>query len=98
MDGILWKRHRCWSVSYTHLDVYKRQERNGMTLIAVVLNGHQTHYSDTKTLLDFGFDNFQSLRVSDYETKYTSITVSYTHLAPMPWPNMYPAPVRRLQN
>ncbi len=45
-----------------------------MTLITVILNGHQTHYSDTKALFDFGFDNFQSLRVADYETKYTSIT------------------------
>ena len=28
-------------------------ERDGMKLISVVLNGHQTHYSDTKALLDF---------------------------------------------
>ena len=30
-------------------------ERDGMKLIAVVLNGHQTHYSDTKALFDYGF-------------------------------------------
>ena len=48
-------------------------KRNDMTLIAVVLNGHQSHYSDTKALFDFGFNNFQSLRVSDYETTYQSI-------------------------
>ncbi len=67
----------CGKTGYTSLagnTLVTCAERNGMTLIAVVLNGHQTHYSDTKTLLDFGFDNFQSLRVSDYETKYTSIT------------------------
>ena len=44
-----------------------------MTLIAVVLNGHQSHYSDTKALFDFGFRNFQSLRTVDYETRYKSL-------------------------
>ena len=39
-------------------------ERNGMKLIAVVLNGHQTHYVDTKSLLDFGFANFRSVNVA----------------------------------
>ena len=48
-------------------------ERDGMKLIAVVLNGHLTHYTDTKALLDFGFDNFKSLRISDYDTKYSSV-------------------------
>ena len=47
--------------------------KNDMTLIAVVLNGHQSHYSDTKALFDFGFSSFQSLRVVDYETTYQSI-------------------------
>ena len=37
-------------------------EKNDMTLIAVVLNGHQTHYSDTKALFDFGFDRFQAVK------------------------------------
>ncbi len=49
-------------------------ERDGVRLIAVVLNGHSTHYVDTKALLDFGFRNFQSLDVADYDTTYTSIT------------------------
>lgn len=48
-------------------------ENNGMTLIAVVLNGHQSHYTDTKALFDFGFDNFQSLKAADYETTYRSL-------------------------
>ena len=47
--------------------------KNDMTLIAVVLNGHQSHYSDTKALFDFGFRNFQSLRTVDYETRYKSL-------------------------
>ena len=44
-----------------------------MTLIAVVLNGHLTHYTDTKAMLDFGFGNFQSLKISEFETTYTSL-------------------------
>ena len=39
----------------------------------MVLNGHQSHYSDTKALFDFGFRNFQSLRTVDYETRYKSL-------------------------
>lgn len=41
--------------------------QNGLTLIAVVLNGHQTHYSDTKALLDFGFRNFRSVSIADMD-------------------------------
>ena len=48
-------------------------ERDGMTLITVILNGQQVHYSDTKRLLDFGFENFQTLKVADYDSTYTSI-------------------------
>lgn len=48
-------------------------ERDGMKLVTVILNGHQTHYTDTKALLDFGFQNFKSLNVSDYDQTYSSI-------------------------
>ncbi len=48
-------------------------ERDGMTLICVILNGHQTHYQDTKSLLDFGFQNFKSVNVSDSDSSYPSI-------------------------
>lgn len=48
-------------------------QKNDMTLIAVVLNGHQTHYSDTKALLDFGFDRFQILKAADHETSYKAL-------------------------
>lgn len=47
--------------------------RNDMTLITVVLNGSQVHYSDTKRMLDFGFQNFQTIKVADYDHTYTSI-------------------------
>lgn len=48
-------------------------KRDGMTLICVILNGHQTHYQDTKTLFDYGFLNFKTRPVSDYDHSYTSI-------------------------
>lgn len=48
-------------------------QRDGMKLIVVVLNGHQTHYTDTKALLNFGFQNFKSVSTSDIDTKYTSV-------------------------
>lgn len=47
--------------------------RDGMTLVSVVLKGHQTQYSDTKALLDFGFRNFKTVSACDYDTSYTSI-------------------------
>lgn len=53
-------------------------ERGGMKLICVVLNGHQTHYTDTKALLDFGFRSFQSVNAADYDTTYTSIANDMT--------------------
>lgn len=48
-------------------------EKDDMKLVSVVLNGHQTHYEDTKLLLDFGFDNFKSLSLEGYKTKYDTV-------------------------
>lgn len=48
-------------------------ERDGLKLVAVVLNGHQTHYTDTKTLLDFGFQNFKSIAIADKDSTYQKI-------------------------
>lgn len=42
-------------------------EKNGMTLICVILNGHNSQYTDTKKLFDFGFNNFKSLAASEYD-------------------------------
>ncbi len=41
--------------------------RDGMTLVTCVLNAHSNHYNDTRRLMDFGFENFKSLKVADYE-------------------------------
>ncbi len=36
-------------------------ERNGVQLIVVIMKSKQTHYTDTKALLDYGFANYQTL-------------------------------------
>lgn len=48
-------------------------ERDGLRLITVILNGHQTHYTDTKTLLDFGFANFRNEKIANYDQTYTQL-------------------------
>lgn len=53
-------------------------ERDGMTLIAVILNGHNTQYSDTKKLFDFGFDSFHSLSAAEQDETYTSLGNHFT--------------------
>mgnify|MGYP000765551930 CR=1 FL=1 len=50
-------------------------ERDGLKLIAVVLNGHQTHYSDTKALFDFGFRNFKSVSVAGQDSVYQDLSL-----------------------
>ncbi|WP_077612794.1 D-alanyl-D-alanine carboxypeptidase family protein [Clostridium sp. Marseille-P2415] len=50
-------------------------EKNGMKLITIILKGSTPQYwTDTKNLLDFGFENFVSLKAADYEKTYSSIT------------------------
>lgn len=52
--------------------------KNDMTLITVVLNGHQTHYSDTKAMLDFGFSNFHTTPISDLDHQFASLNGDMT--------------------
>lgn len=47
--------------------------RDGMTLVAVVLNGHSSHYTDTKAMLNFGFKNFITVSAADFDTDFTSV-------------------------
>lgn len=37
-------------------------ERDGVRLIAVVMKAKSTHYTDTKALLDYGFEHYQALQ------------------------------------
>ena len=39
-------------------------ERNSMRLVCVVLKGTTEYYNDTKNLLDYGFNNFEKLKLS----------------------------------
>ena len=48
-------------------------ERDGLKLITVVLNGHSTHYTDTKAMLDFGFANFRNERIGETETAFSRL-------------------------
>lgn len=51
--------------------------RNGMTLVTCVLNAHANHYNDTIRLMNFGFDNFSSLLVTDYDDTNSVISSDY---------------------
>lgn len=48
-------------------------ERDGLRLITVVLKSYQTHYEDTKIMLDFGFEHFKSVNISESDTRYGAI-------------------------
>lgn len=55
-------------------------ERNGMKLICVVMKEETPYqYDDTNTLFDYGFSNFENVKVSDYETKYIITDNSFFH-------------------
>ncbi len=62
-------------------------ERDGLKLIAVVLNGHQTHYTDTRTLLNFGFQNFKTVNPMDFDTSYAEAGQDIT-IAGLPATNL----------
>lgn len=47
--------------------------RDGMTLVAVILNGHSSHYTDTRAMLNFGFKNFLTVSAADFDTDFTSV-------------------------
>lgn len=42
-------------------------------LVTAVLHSQGTQYDDTKRLLDFGFANFQSIKISDYDQTFSTI-------------------------
>lgn len=62
-------------------------ERDGLKLITVVLNGYQTHYDDTKAMLDFGFEYFKSVNISDGDTRYSALANDLT-IAGLPAANL----------
>lgn len=48
-------------------------EQKDTRFVTVILHSQGTQYDDTKRLLDFGFRNFQSVKISDYDKTYSSI-------------------------
>ncbi len=42
-------------------------------LITVILHSQGTQYEDTSRLLDFGFSNFQSVKIADYDQTFSAI-------------------------
>ena len=52
-------------------------EKNGMTLICVILNGHNSQYTDTRNLFDFGYANFKSLEAASYDRNISSLSSNF---------------------
>lgn len=51
--------------------------KDGMSLITVVLNGRKTHYTDTKALMEFGFNNFHKIDIDDIYSEKQSIDIRF---------------------
>lgn len=53
-------------------------ERDGMLLISVVLHapGQDSEYGDTKTVLDYGFDNFKEVQVNNLDQSVSDTEIS----------------------
>ena len=54
-------------------------DNGNISLVSVVLGSKQTHYTDTKTLLEFGFNNFKSISLSNGIINYDNL-ISNLHL------------------
>ena len=55
-------------------------ERDGMTLICVVMKEDKPdHWTDTATLLDYGFQNFQKLNISENEENFSIDNANFFH-------------------
>ncbi|MCM1284207.1 MAG: D-alanyl-D-alanine carboxypeptidase [Muribaculaceae bacterium] len=54
-------------------------EKDGLSLVCVVMNADTpNHYTDTRTLLDYCFDNFQALNISENETSLANGSLGNT--------------------
>ncbi len=48
-------------------------EKDGMTLICVILNGHSSQYVDTTNLFNFGYNNFKSLEAGTNDSNLSKL-------------------------
>lgn len=51
--------------------------QNNMELICIVMKTSSTHYSDTRNLLNYGFQNFSLANISENEKNYTQDSESF---------------------
>lgn len=59
-------------VSQARQTLVSGAEKNGMKLVCVVFMEETPYqFEDTVRLFEYGFENFEKLQISDYETKYT---------------------------
>lgn len=69
-DGIIGGKTGFTDQSGTTLVTYAK--RNGMTLISVVLKSNSVNvYYDTAILLDYGFDNFNLVSISETDSRFS---------------------------
>lgn len=55
-------------------------ERNGMTLICVVMKEDKpSHWTDTATLFDYGFQNFQKINIAENEKNFSIDNANFFH-------------------
>lgn len=74
-DGIIGGKTGYTDQSGTTLVTYAK--KNGMTIISVVLNSNGNNvYNDTKILLDYGFNNFNLVNVSENDSRFTQNSTS----------------------
>ncbi len=72
-DGIIGGKTGFTDQSGTTLVTYAK--RDGMTLICVVLKSNAANvYNDTELLLDFGFNNFSLINVSEEDVRFSNIS------------------------
>lgn len=68
-DGITGGKNGYTSLALNTLVTTAAQ--NNMELICVVMKTSSTHYSDTRNLLNYGFQNFSLINISENEKTYT---------------------------
>ena len=68
-DGITGGKNGYTSLALNTLVTTATQ--NNMELICVVMKTSSTHYSDTRNLLNYGFQNFSLVNISENEKSYT---------------------------
>ena len=70
--------------------------KDNMSLITVVLNGHKTHYTDTKALMEFGFNNFNKIEVDDNNTDKQSIEIRFIQDSENSLPSLSSSPAHKI--